>query len=98
MQQEIINYPFDELEENDERSGSFEHPSDTTITYINGHHIPDEDDDVEEEDDLVLGDEDELDEDDFEVDEIDVEVDDAIDKDITEDDLVLGTEDEEDDL
>jgi hypothetical protein len=104
MLQEIINYPFDELEENDERSDNFDHnvedvfiekpnTSDVAITYVNGHHIPDEDDDVEEEDDLVLGDEDELNEDDFDVDEIDVEVDDDID-DVTEDDLVLDADDD----
>ena len=107
MQQEIINYPFDELEENDNRSDNFnqnvenvfiEHPrtSDSAITYVNGHHIRDEDEDVEEEDDLVLGDEDELDEDDFAEEEIDVEVDEDID-DVTEDDLVLDADDDLDD-
>ena len=107
MLQEIINYPFDELEENDEGSYNFnpnvedvfiEKPntSDAAITYVNGHHIPDDDDDVEEEDDLVLGDEEELNEEDFDVDEIDVELDDDVD-DVTEDDLVLDAEDDLDD-
>jgi hypothetical protein len=105
MQQEIINYPFDELEEND-RSDSFndsegnvfiERPGapDAAITYVNGHHIPDEDEDEEEEDDLILGDEDDLDEED--VDELDIEVDEDVDEEITEDDLVLDADDEEDD-
>jgi hypothetical protein len=112
MQQEIINYPFDELDDNDSRSDNFSHDTenvfiegpgsaDAAITYVNGHHIPDEDDeDVDEEDDLVLGDEDELDEGNLDEEEIDVEVEEDID-DITEDDLVLDTntlvEDDDDD-
>ena len=76
MSQEIINYPFDEdLDDDRETSGSFERSSeevfvdrpntgDTEISYVNGHNLPDEDDDDvdEDEDDLILGDEDELDE------------------------------------
>ena len=107
--QEIINYPFDEIDNDDsERSGHFERSpgevfidrpnvSDTEITNVNGFNLPDDDeeDDDEEEDDLVLGDEDELDEDD-----IDVEIDEDVDN-VSEDDLVLDAEEdeeEEDDL
>ena len=107
MQLEIINYPFDELD--DDRSGNsdyntenvfIERPgtSDAAITYVNGHHIPDDDeDDVDEEDDLILGGGDELDEEDFDGEEIDVEVDDSIDEDLTEDDLVLDADSDEED-
>ena len=114
MQQEIINYPFDELENDDrERSSDYDrspdevfidrpNTSDTEIKNVNGHNLPedDEDDDDDTEDDLILGDEDELDEADLEEDEIDVEIDDDVD-DVSEDDLVLDAEedeDEEDDL
>jgi len=109
MQQEIIHYPFDELDSDDrESSDSFQRDpeevfidrpgtSGTQITYVNGHNLPDEDDDEDEdEDDLVLGDEDDLDEDDLAEDEIDVEVDDVVDTDISEDDLLLDADEEDD--
>jgi len=87
MQAEIINYPFDD--EFDERQQS---SIDTGIIYVNGHNLPDEDDD--QEDDLILGDEDELDEDDLAEDEIDVEIDEDVDDVIGEDDLVLDAEED----
>ena len=74
--------------------------SETDVTHVNGHYLPDEDDEDEdqEEDDLVLGDEDDLDDEDLDEDEIDVEVDDEIDEyDLDEDDLVLDTDDDEQD-
>ena len=65
-------------------------------TQVNGHYVPDEDEnDDETEDDLILGDEDELegDEEEFEVDlEDDVGPDE-----VDEDDLVLDTDDADDD-
>jgi hypothetical protein len=110
---EIINYPFDpELdgeegassEDRSAREISIDSPNtnDAEITYVNGHYLPDEEDEGEE-DDLILGDEGELDEDDFDEDEIDVEVDDEVDEDIDEDDLVLDAdndalEEEDDDV
>jgi hypothetical protein len=114
MQEEILNYPFDEIENDDKESvGGYDrsaeevfidrpNTSDTEITYVNGHNLPDDDDEEEDdtEDDLILGDEDELDEADLAEDEIDVEVDDDVD-DVSDDDLVLDAEedeDEEDDL
>jgi hypothetical protein len=105
MQQEIINYPFDEIDYDDrERSDNFDrspeevfldrpNTSDTNISYVNGHNLPDEDED-EDEDDLVLGDEDDLDDDDLAEDEIDVEVDDEVDPVAGEDDLVLDVDDD----
>ena len=119
MQQEIINYPFDPELDNDEneRSDSYDrsteevlldrrNTTETSISYVNGHNLPDEDEEDEDEDDLVLGDEDELDEDDLAEDEIDVEVDDEVDPVVSDDDLVLDVDDdltaddeeEEDDL
>ena len=111
MEQEIINYPFDEIDNDDRDRSDFgrspdevfidrPNTSDTEIKNVNGHNLPedDEDDDDDTEDDLILGDEDELDEADLEEDEIDVEIDDDVD-DVSEDDLVLDAEeDEEDDL
>ena len=95
---EIINYPFDpELDDQeysdrkpDDTFTDRPNTSDTEITYVNGHYVPEEDEDAE--DDLVLGDEDELEEDDFDEDEIDVEVDDEVDEDIDENDLVLDAD------
>ena len=95
MSQEIINYPFDpELDDDDsESSVSADRVSETNISYVNGHNLPEDDEDKE--DDLILGDED----------EIDVEVDDDLDAVVSDDDLVLDIEDdvldddeEEDDL
>jgi hypothetical protein len=105
MSQEIINYPFDpELDDDDsESSVSSDRVSETNISYVNGHNLPEDDEDKE--DDLILGDEDEIDEADLAEDEIDVEVDDDVDAVVSDDDLVLDTEDdvldddeEEDDL
>ena len=109
MEQEIINYTFDEDLENvseSEYSNSFVEPheglynqplesKDKDISYVNGHNLPDEEED-EEEDDLILGDEDELDEEDLVEDEIDVELDDEVDADISEEDLVLDVESADD--
>jgi hypothetical protein len=107
MEQEIINYPFDdELDDRECYGRSSEetfidrHGAAANITYVNGHNLPDDDDD-EEEDDLILGDEDELDEADLAEDEIDIEVDEDIDDVISDNDLVLDAEDnveDEDDL
>ena len=105
MSQEIINYPFDpELDDDDsESSVSADRVSETNISYVNGHNLPEDDEDKE--DDLILGDEDEIDEADLAEEEIDVEVDDDVDDVVSDDDLVLDTEDdvldddeEEDDL
>ena len=112
MQEEIINYPFDDELDDRESSDSYGRSSEETfidrhdaaasITYVNGHNLPeDDDDDDEEEDDLILGDEDELDEADLAEDEIDVEVDEDVDAVIGDNDLVLDAEEdveEEDDL
>jgi len=112
MQEEIINYPFDDEPDDRERSDSYgrsseekfiDYPNaDAGITYVNGHNLPeDDDDDDEEEDDLILGDEDELDEADLAEDEIDVEIDEEVDDVISDDDLVLDAEEdveEEDDI
>lgn len=103
MQQDIINYPFDEIENDErERSSSYDRSSeevfvdrpntpDTGINYVNGHNLPgdddDDDDDDDTEDDLTLDDEDELDED-----EIDVEVD----EDLDDEDLALDEDDDDD--
>jgi hypothetical protein len=112
MQQEILNYPFDEIDDDDrERSDNFDqspeeifmdrsNANDTSISYVNGHNLPEEDDDDEEEDDLILGDEDDLDDADL-VEEIDVEIDEEVDPDLNDDDLVLDVDDddeEEDDV
>jgi hypothetical protein len=110
MQEEIINYPFDDELDDRESSDSYGRSSEETfidrhdaaasITYVNGHNLP-EDDDEEEEDDLILGDEDELDEADLAEDEIDVEIDEDVDDVISDDDLVLDAEEDvedEDDL
>ena len=101
MSQEIINYPFDpELDDDDnESSQGFELSSETNTGYVNGHNLPDDDD----EEDLILGDEEELDEADLAADEIDVEVDEDVDAVASDDDLVLDTaddvlDDEEEDL
>ena len=68
----------------------------TKIAQVNGHYLPDEDDEAEE-DDLVLGDEAEIDEVDYNEDELEVEeVDDLDEDDLDEDDLVLDTDDDED--
>ena len=105
MSQEIINYPFDpELDDDDRESPvSSARVSETNISNVNGHNLPEDDEDKE--DDLILGDEDEIDEADLAEDEIDVEVDDDVDDVVSDDDLVLDTEDdvldddeEEDDL
>jgi len=105
MSQEIINYPFDpELDDDDsESSVSADRVSETNISYVNGHNLPEDDEDKE--DDLILGDEDEIDEADLAEDEIDVEVDDDLDAVVSDNDLVLDIEDdvldddeEEDDL
>ena len=105
MSQEIINYPFDpELDDDDSESPvSADRVSETNISYVNGHNLPEDDED--EEDDLILGDEDEIDEADLAEDEIDVEVDDDLDAVVSDNDLVLDIEDdvldddeEEDDL
>ncbi len=108
MLQEIINYPFDEIGDEDTMNSESFHrsseevfidrpSSDAELTHVNGHNLPedDEEDDDDTEDDLVLGDEDELDED-----EIDIELDEDADE-VKEDDLVLDDDeedDEEDDL
>ena len=105
MSQEIINYPFDpELDDDDRESPvSSARVSETNISNVNGHNLPEDDEDKE--DDLILGDEDEIDEADLAEDEIDVEVDDDLDAVVSDDDLVLDIEDdvldddeEEDDL
>jgi hypothetical protein len=112
MQEEIINYPFDDELDDRECSDSYDRSSegtsfdhrgtDANITYVNGHNLPeDDDDDDEEEDDLILGDEEELDEADLTEDEIDVEIDEDVDDVISDNDLVLDAEEdveEEDDL
>jgi hypothetical protein len=112
MQEEIINYPFDDELDDRECSDSYDRSSegtsfdhrgtDANITYVNGHNLPeDDDDDDEEEDDLILGDEEELDEADLTEDEIDVEIDEDVDDVISDNDLVLDAEEDvedEDDL
>lgn len=107
MLEEIINYPFDEIGDDDTMNSENFHRSseevfidrqisDAELTHVNGHNLPEDDEeDEDDEDDLVLGDEDELDED-----EIDVELEEDADE-VSDDDLVLGDdedEDEEDDL
>jgi hypothetical protein len=100
MQEEIINYPFDDELDDRECSDSYDRSSEGTsfdhrgtnanITYVNGHNLPeDDDDDDEEEDDLILGDEDELDEADLTEDEIDVEIYEDVDDVISDNDIVL---------
>ncbi len=113
MEQEIINYPFDQDFDNEtERSDSSEPSieegfidrtaaSNSNISYVNGHNLPDDEEEEDEEDDLVLGDEDELEEADLAEDEIDVEVDEDVDAVVSDDDLVLDADadldDDEDD-
>ena len=107
MAQEIINYPFDSEMDNDdrERSDRFERSHEetfadrpgtgnTSISYVNGHNLPDDEEDEDEEDDLILGDEDELEEADLAEDEIDVEIDEDVDTEVSDDDLVLDTEED----
>lgn len=105
MAHEIINYPFNAAWDKDDRDPSDRSSEETCvdrttigtpdIKYVNGHNLPDDDDDVdEEENDLILGDEDELDEADLAEDEVDVEVDEDVDAVVGDDDLVLETDDD----
>jgi hypothetical protein len=104
MAQEIINYPFDDFDDERDSTGSSERSpqevfidrpltGNTEISYVNGHNLPDDEDEDEEEDDLILGDEDDVDEDDLAEDEIDVEIEEDVDPDVDDADLVLDTDD-----
>lgn len=95
MQKEIRN---DLLNTRSEGMSDRSIADNTKIAQVNGHYLPDEDDDEGEEEDLVLGDEAEIDEVDYNEDELEVEeIDDLDEDDVDDDDLVLDADDDEED-